>query len=90
MRCGWRGGGGGRFLLSITPSDDRDLSDDSRARGLPHNSLNFDFDRYGILSDGKCVIIRELPDYPISRIETGQWIPGESGRLWDGEIAVSE
>ena len=80
----------GRFLLSATPANARDLSDDSRERDLPHNSLNFDFDRYGVMSDGKCVILRELPDYPISRIETGQWIPGESGRLWDGEIAVGE
>ena len=80
----------GRFLLSVMPSDAADLSDDSRERDLPHNPMNFDFARYGILSDGKYAIIRELPDYPISHIETGQWIPGESGRLWDGEIAVLE
>ena len=80
----------GRFLLSVTPSDVADLSADSRERGLPHNPMNFDFDRYGVMSDGKCVIIRELPDYAIRRIETGQWVPGESGRLWDGEIGVSE
>ena len=80
----------GRFFLSATPADAGDLSDDSRERGLTHNALNFDFDRYGVLSEGRCVIIRTLPDYPISRLETGQWLPGEGGRLWSGETAVSE
>ena len=80
----------GRFFLSITPANEDDLSDDSRERGLTHNALNFDFDRYGVLSEGGCVIIRALPDYPIIRVETGQWIPGEGGRLWSGAAAVSE
>ena len=80
----------GRFFLSVTPANEGDLSDDSRERGLTHNALNFDFDRYGVLSEGGCVIVRTLPDYPISRLETGQWIPGEGGRLWSGEITVSE
>ena len=71
----------GRFYLSIFPADQNDLPQSARDAGREHESLNFDFARYGALLDGKCVIIRRLPGYAISRIETGQWIPGE-GELW--------
>ncbi len=77
-----------RFFLSAFPSDPDDLPQSSRDSGLGHEPLNFDFHRYGAMIGGDCVIIRELPDYPISRIETGQWIPGEGG-LWSAEILFS-
>ena len=67
----------GRFFLSVFPADPADLPQDARDAGREHEALNFDFDRYGAIVDGGCVIIRALPDYPISRVETGQWIPGE-------------
>ena len=79
----------GRFFLSAFPVNEIDLSDESRARGFAHNSLNFDFARYGVTVDGKCVIMRDLPDYPISRVETGQWLTGR-GHLWDGTIEVGD
>jgi len=79
----------GRFFLSVFPKDESDLSDESRALGRDHDALNFDFARYGALFDGKCVIMRDLPGYPLSRVETGQWIPGGE-RLWDGEIVVGD
>ena len=47
------------------------------------------FHRYGAALDGKCVIVRDLPDYPISRVETGQWLPGE-GELRSARIAVDD
>ena len=75
----------GRFFLSVFPADPSDLPQDARDAGREHESLNFDFDRYGAIVGGGCVIIRDLPDYPISRIETGQWIPGE-GELWSVRI----
>ena len=75
----------GRFFLSIFPSDLDDLPQSARDAGREHESLNFDFARYGALLDGKCVIIRYLPDYAISRIETGQWLPGE-GELWRAAV----
>jgi len=71
----------GRFFLSIFPADQSDLPQSARDAGREHESLNFDFARYGAILDGKCVIIRYLPDYAISRIETGQWLPGD-GELW--------
>ena len=79
----------GRFFLSVFPEDPSDLSQDARDAGREHESLNFDFARYGATVDGKCVIVRRLPNYAISRVETGQWIPGE-GELWSAETAVGD
>ena len=79
----------GRFFLSIFPADPSDLSQYARDAEREHEALNFDFDQYGAIVDGGCVIIRILPDYAISRVETGQWIQGE-GELWKAEIAVGD
>ena len=79
----------GRFFLSVFPADPRDLSQAARDAGLEHEPLNFGFERHGGIFDGKCVIVRYLPDYPISRVETGQWLPGE-GELWSARVEVGE
>ena len=79
----------GRFFLSVFPANPNDLPQSARDAGFEHEPLNFDFAQYGAVFDGKCVIIRDLPDYPISRIETGQWIEGE-GELWSGRIVVGD
>ncbi len=79
----------GRFELSVYPADPSDAPDAMRAQNLNHVSLNFDFHRYGAIFDGKCAVIRSLPDYPISHIAVGQWIPGER-ELWSAEIDVGE
>ena len=79
----------GRFFLSVFPSDPDDLPQTARDAGFAHEPLNFDFDQYGAILDGKCVIVRDLPDYPISRIETGQFMPGE-GELWSASAAVGD
>ena len=79
----------GRFFLSVFPTAPADLSEESRAAGRDHDAMNFDFHQYGVIAEGRCVIIRTLPDYPTRRVETGQWIPGESG-LWEGDIEIGE
>ena len=79
----------GRFELSVFPADPKDLSESARDAGLEHEPLNFDFAEYGAIFDGKCAIIRRLPSYAISHVETGQWIPGEGG-LWSGRVAVGD
>ena len=76
----------GRFALSVFPINPADLQDPTRDR----NILNFDFHDHGAIFDGKCVIIRDLPDYPISHVETGQWIPGANAALWRVRIIVGE
>ena len=73
----------GRFFLSVHPVDAGDLPPDRRELG--HESLNFDFAQYGAAFGGKCMITRQLPDYPIERIETGQDAPSGE-RLWDAMI----
>ena len=75
----------GRFLLSVFPANDADVPPEMRARGLEHESLNFDFERWGAAFDGLCAIIAPLPEYPIREIETGQWLPGEA-MIWKGRL----
>ena len=76
----------GRFFLSVHPTDVQDLPPDRRDIG--HDSLNFTFaPPAGVVFDGKCMATRQLPDYDIEKIQTGQWIPG-GDRLWDAEIAI--
>ena len=77
----------GRFFLSVHPANPKDLPENRRETG--HGSDNFAFASYGTMVDGACVIVRQLPDYPIAKIETGQWIPG-GARLWDAAIRVGE
>ena len=85
--CAEKDAARGRFFLSAFPADRADLPQAARDSGREHESLNFDFHSYGAILGGDCVVIRTLPDYPISRIETGQWTPGE-GELWSARIAV--
>jgi len=78
----------GRFFLSVHPVDVADLPEERREIG--HDSLNFTFaPPAGAVFGGKCMAARQLPDYGIARIETGQWIPGGE-RLWDAEMVVSD
>ena len=77
----------GRFFLSVHPVDAGDLP--PARRELGHESLNFDFAQYGAAFGGKCMITRQLPDYPIERIKTGQDAPSGE-RLWDAMIEAGD
>ena len=77
----------GRFLLSVYPQNLADIPEERRALG--HESLNFDFERWGIMFGGKCMARRALPDYDVDKIRTGQWIPGGES-LWTAEFAVGD
>ena len=68
------------FFLHVHPVDVSDLPDRHRVRGL--DNLDFNFSDWGIRFDGKCLASVPLPDYPISRISTGQFIYDEGGYLW--------
>ena len=76
-----------RFFLHIVPHDTNDLPQHRLQYGF--DNLNFDFYEHGVRFDGKCLASVPLPDYPIARINTGQWIPDE-GRLWEGEFPFHE
>ena len=85
--CG-EGDEDGRFFLSVHPANVDDLPAERREVG--HESLNFTFaPPVGVVFNGKCMATRQLPDYDIARIETGQWIPGGE-RVWDAEIVVGD
>ena len=78
----------GRFFLSVHPADVVDLP--AERLDIGHDSLNFTFaPPAGFVFNGKCVATRRLPDYPISHIETGQFMPGE-GELWSASVAVGD
>ena len=77
----------GRFFLSVHPVDVDDLPENRRELG--HDGLNFDFAPDGIIFNGKCMVWRALPGYAISRIETGQWIPGVA-TLWAGAADMGD
>ena len=78
----------GRFWLSVHPSDAADLPENRRELG--HESRNFSFEPpHGVVFNGKCMATRQLPDYEIAKIETGQWIPGGE-QLWSAVVEVGE
>ena len=72
-----------RFFLHVIPVDVDDLSENRQQSGF--DNLDFDFAGRGAISGGKCLATAPLPDYPISRIRTGQYIPGQ-GNLWRADF----
>ncbi len=76
-----------RFFLHIFPGDESDLSYARRRHGF--DNLDFAFDIHGARFDGKCLTTAILPNYPVARIRTGQFIRGE-GRLWEKEFRPGE
>ena len=62
-----------RFFLHVDPVDLTDLPYLRKQYGF--DNLDFRFRREGGFFDGKrCVVIRQLPDYVIASIRTGQYI----------------
>lgn len=75
------------FFLHIVPSDESDLPADRRQHGF--DNLDFEFRDYGFRRDELCAVkTRKLPDYPITKIKTGQFT--HEGRLWEGEVHLDE
>ena len=75
-----------RFFLHIFPADPADLP--AAGRELGFANLDFQFANHGADIGGKCVAERDLPDYAIGRIRTGQFVSGE-GRLWSVEFSAA-
>ena len=75
-----------RFLLHIIPANPTDLPASGREYG--YENLNFQFADYGGRAGDICVAERELPDYPIDRIRTGQFVSG-AGWLWNAEFPAA-
>ena len=80
-----------QFFVHIYPVDVDDLPAHRRQYGF--GGLDFSFNDHGIRSAEQCVAWRELPDYAISRIRTGQFLVNEDGsttHLWEGEVRFDE
>ena len=82
------------FFLHIYPTDPDDLrlptapSGGNGTASQPlSNGYDFVFAEYGDLRNGRCTAARELPEYGISRIHTGQYLAdGDGSRTWQKEI----
>ena len=75
------------FFLHLDPVDMNDLPD--HRKQYDFDNLDFAFRDHRIPIEGEvCVAIRELPDYAIAAIRTGQYT-GE-GRIWEGSFDVVE
>ena len=63
-----------KFFVSVFPLSL--YSDDVFARVGPYDyeALDFDFRRYGAIADGGCWAKVALPEYPIAKIHTGQYV----------------
>ena len=77
-----------RFFVHIVPADPADLPRHRKRYGF--DNLDFYFHEYELSIDGRCVAIRNLPDYDSTAIRTGQWNPWEKRRVWSVEFDISE
>ena len=59
-----------RFFLHVYPFDENDLPVERKPHGF--EGLDFDFVERGLLFDGKCLAIVDLPQYDIVKINTGR------------------
>ena len=71
-----------RFFLHLYAEDAADLPPARRNDGFENR--DFDFGDFGDSLAGACIARVPLPDYPISRIRTGQFRPGGE-TLWSAE-----
>ena len=64
----------GTFMLRVVPADRDSLAPERRQYGA--DNLDFEFDDQGQRFQGHCMAVADLPDYPISRIDVGQYNAG--------------
>ena len=76
------------FFLHLHPVDANDLPDHRKQYGF--DNLDFSFDQRGVIFDGKCMAEVTLPEYAVTRVSTGQYVPVEGGfkHLWEGEFRL--
>ena len=75
-----------RFFLHLDPVNVNDLPGHRKQYGF--DNLDFDYRQFGgLIEEGICVVNRDLPDYDIAAIRTGQYVPGE-GQVWEGVFMV--
>ena len=76
-----------RFFLHLIPADANDLPAARKRYGFDNLDFHFLWEN-GRHFGGKCLVIRPLPDYKITSIRTGQFIPGEDP-IWIGMFTLN-
>ena len=76
----------GIFFLHLFPADGSDLPSGRGEYGFDNRDFNFVW--RGGFFDSKCITQVSLPDYPIARIRTGQYLIGGE-TIWQTEINLS-
>ena len=76
----------GSILLHVVPFDSDDLYSGNKQAGF--DEFDFDFGATDREAE-RCTMVRELPDYPIKLIRTGQYRP-QGGLLWEGTLSIGE
>ena len=74
------------FFLHVDPADASDLPTHRQRHGF--DNLDFRFRDYSFPLNERCVALRELPDYAITSIRTGQYT--DEGHVWEGEVRFDE
>ncbi len=77
-----------KFFLHLIPANRDDLPDNRQQ--YEFDNLDFNFAEAGGIAEGKCIARVLLPDYPITRIRTGQYIPESGQVVWKAETSVEE
>ncbi len=78
------------FFLHVVPTHEADLPPER----IEHGYDNLDFHQAGVTFGERCVVRWQLPDYPIRRIRTGQYVVVRDGEevhvhnLWEGEAEI--
>lgn len=71
------------FFLHVDPTDQADLP--KHRRQYTFDNHDFNYSEYGFKISEQCVILRNLPEYDMTAIRTGQWVEGQ-GHLWEVEV----
>ena len=78
------------FFLHVVPMREADLPPER----IEHGYDNLDFHQAGVTFGERCVVRWQLPDYPIRRIRTGEYVVVRDGEevlvrnLWGGEADI--
>ena len=78
------------FFLGVFPVDSYALPEAIRAHGF--ENFGFDFANHGFIDGERCFAVQYLPEYPIKRIHTGQFIAAEDGyrNTWEGDVVLPD
>ena len=74
-----------KFFLHVFPVDEGDLPPGRRRFGF--ENFDFPFAHRGEFLNGDCIVQPFLPEYPIDRIRTGQFVSGKEPQ-WKAEFAL--